>query len=181
MKKHLRVLIVEDSEDDTLLLTRELRQAGYEIQHDRVATQRDFTTALNNNPWDLILCDYTMPHFSGMKALYLLREKDDETPFIFVSGTISETTAIQAMKAGANDYVLKNNLKRFVPAVERELRDAEERRQKKTLEGNLRKSEERFRALIDNSADGIALVAADGSLLYESPSTSRISGYQVGE
>ncbi|HEY6951296.1 MAG TPA: response regulator [Bacteroidota bacterium] len=123
MKRGLRVLIVEDSEDDTLLLVRELRRGGYESGYERVSTQRDFSAALSRGPWDLILCDYTMPNFSGMKALYLLREKDDDTPFIFVSGTLGQNTAAQAMRAGANDYVIKGDLTRLVPVVEQQLRN----------------------------------------------------------
>jgi two-component system cell cycle sensor histidine kinase/response regulator CckA len=118
MKKNLRVLIVEDSEDDTLLMVRYLREGGYEAEYERVDTQKAYRLALAKQSWDIILADYTMPTFTGMKALYILREKDDETPFVFVSGTLGENTAEQAMKAGANDYVAKSDLKRLVPAIE---------------------------------------------------------------
>jgi DNA-binding NtrC family response regulator len=131
MKKPLRVLIVEDSEDDALLILRHLRRGGYDADSERVAVQKDFTAALGKGGWDIILCDYTLPNFSGMKALYLLREKDDDIPFIFVSGTLGENTAAQAMKAGANDYITKRDLKQLAPAVERELQTARERRERK--------------------------------------------------
>jgi two-component system, cell cycle sensor histidine kinase and response regulator CckA len=131
MKQALKVLIVEDSEDDTLLIVRKLRKGGYDVSFERVTVQKDFTASLGKGGWDVILCDYTLPNFSGMKALYLLREKDDDTPFIFVSGTLGENTAAQAMKAGANDYITKRDLKQLAPAVERELQAAAERREKK--------------------------------------------------
>ena len=118
MKKTLRVLLVEDSETDALLILRQLDQSGYEIQRLRVETQKDFMAALASQRWDIILCDYMLPTFTGMTALYTLREKDDETPFIFVSAMLGENTAEQAKKAGANDYVMKDDLKRLVPAIE---------------------------------------------------------------
>lgn len=117
MEKTLRVLIAEDNEDDCLLMVRQLKEAGYTIDYERVDTQRAYRASLAKQPWDVILADYTMPTFTGMKALYILREKDDETPFIFVSGTLGENTADQARKAGANDYVTKNDLKRLASAV----------------------------------------------------------------
>lgn len=117
-KRTLHVLLVEDSETDALLILRMLEKAGYEVEHRRVETQRDFRGALAAQRWDIVLCDYIMPSFTGMKALYILREKDDETPFVFVSAMLGENTAEQAMKAGANDYVMKDDLQRLVPAVE---------------------------------------------------------------
>jgi CheY-like chemotaxis protein len=131
MKQPLRALIVEDSEDDALLIVQYLRRGGYDVYFERVAVQKEFSASLGKGNWDVILCDYTLPNFSGMKALFLLREKDDDTPFIFVSGTLGENTAAQAMKAGANEYITKRDLKQLVPAVERELRAAAERREEK--------------------------------------------------
>lgn len=136
----LRVLIVEDSEDDTLLLVRELQHAGYDVTFERVETAKDMADALDNRQWDIVLADYTMPHFSGTDALRLLREKGFDIPFIFVSGTIGEDTAVLAMKSGANDYILKGNLKRLIPAIERELREAEVRRERRKAEEQLHES-----------------------------------------
>jgi len=127
MKRSLKVLIIEDSEDDALLAVHEIRRGGYDVSFEIVDGQKDFSASLIKGTWDLVLCDYTLPNFSGMKALYLLREKDDDTPFIFVSGTMGENTAAQAMKAGANDYVTKDGLTLLVPAIDRELRKADER------------------------------------------------------
>jgi len=138
MRRLLRLLIVEDSEDDTLLLVRELRRAGDDVTFQRVDTAEAMTAALARQAWDLIIADYSMPHFSGTAALELLKKSGLDIPFIFVSGTIGEDMAVAAMKAGAHDYVMKGNLKRLIPAVERELREAEGRRERKRLEEEVR-------------------------------------------
>ncbi len=134
MGKSLQVLIVEDSEADAVLLLEELRRGGYEPMHERVDTAKALSAALDRQTWDVVLADYTMPRFSGTAALMLLKEKGLDLPFIFVSGTIGEDTAVEAMKNGANDYIMKGNLKRLLPAVERELREAEVRRDRKQAE-----------------------------------------------
>ena len=133
MRKSIRVLMVEDSEDDSALLMLLLRQAGYDLHAERVDTSRDLAKALNDE-WDLIISDHSMPHFSGNEALKIVRAQNSDIPFIFVSGTIGEDVAADAMRVGAQDYVMKSNLKRLVPAVERELREAEDRRERKKLD-----------------------------------------------
>ena len=128
----LHALVVEDSEDDTLLLVRELTRGGYDVNYHRVDTYDTMSTVLTQRAWDIVFADFTMPHFSAFEALKLLRESGQDLPFIIVSGTIGEDRAVAAMKAGAHDYILKQNLKRLLPATERELREArirEERRQ----------------------------------------------------
>ena len=154
MTTPLRVLIVEDSEDDMALLVRELRRGGYEPTFERVETPASMTTALGKNQWDLVICDYSMPHFSGTAALRLLRDKGSEVPFIFLSGTIGEETAIAALKQGAQDYVMKDNLKRLLPAIQRELGEAEQRRERKRLEHQVQELQ-KFEA-IGRLAGGIA-------------------------
>ena len=139
MTTPLRLLIIEDSEDDALLIVRDLRRAGYEPTYDRVETEAGVRAALDQGPWDVVISDFSMPRFSGTDALKLLREGDLETPFIFVSGTIGEDVAVEAMRAGAQDYVTKGNLRRLAPAIERELREIAERRA----------SEERYRLLFE--------------------------------
>ncbi|MBE9167964.1 EAL domain-containing protein [Pleurocapsales cyanobacterium LEGE 06147] len=125
MNKLLRVLIVEDSEDDAELLAIELERGGYQPIYQRVDTRVDMQTALRDKkPWDVVLADYSMPQFSAIAALNLLKEQDLDLPFIIVSGKIGEDTAVAAMKAGAHDYIVKGKLARLVPAVERELREA---------------------------------------------------------
>jgi two-component system cell cycle sensor histidine kinase/response regulator CckA len=130
----LRLLIVEDSEDDAALLIRELRRGGYDVAHERVDTATALSSALEKQKWDLVISDHSMPHFNGIDALQLLRSKRLRMPFIFVSGTIGEETAVSALKDGAQDYLMKTNLKRLVPAVQRELREAGEREEREHLE-----------------------------------------------
>src|SRR5574341_803430 len=118
MATPLRVLIVEDSEDDAVLLSRELRRGGYDLTYERVDTAATMIAALENQTWDIVFSDHSMPHFSGTEALAIMRERGLDLPFIFVSGTIGEDNAVAAMKVGAHDYIMKGNLKRLVPAVD---------------------------------------------------------------
>src|SRR5438876_6022205 len=127
----LRVLIAADSEDDARLLLRELERADYQPTYERVDAPAAMTAALDRQAWDLVIGDYSMPAFSGPAALALLRARDLDTPFIFVSGTIGEDVAVEAMKAGAQDFLTKGNLRRLIPAIQRELRDAEVRRERR--------------------------------------------------
>lgn len=151
MNPHLRVLIVEDSEDDMLLMLRELRRSGYSIDYTRVDTAATMQAALDRQAWDIVIADYTLPDFSAPEALRLLQSQQRDLPFIIVSGTIGEESAIAAMKAGAHDYLIKGNLSRLVPAVERELREAEERQKRRLAEQTLRDSEARYRLLFENN------------------------------
>ena len=143
--KALRALIAEDSEDDVLLLLRVLRKAGYEPVYERVWTAPAMKAALQRQAWDIVISDYEMPNFGGFEALQLLKESGHDLPFILVSAVISEETAVAAMKAGAHDYIMKRNLARLVPAIERELREAQTRRARKAAEAALRQSEEQLR------------------------------------
>ncbi|HEU4708119.1 MAG TPA: EAL domain-containing protein [Methylophilaceae bacterium] len=122
--KTLRALLVEDSEDDALLLLHELQRGGYQVTHSRVDTPDDMRSELNGNAWDIIYTDFSMTQISAFDALALVHSMDVDIPFIIVSGTIGEDRAVTAMKAGAHDYILKGNLKRLIPATERELREA---------------------------------------------------------
>ncbi|MGE0863916.1 MAG: putative bifunctional diguanylate cyclase/phosphodiesterase [Vicinamibacterales bacterium] len=126
----LRLLQVEDTEDDAALVRRTLMLAGYDVYSRRVDTAVDLRRELIAGEWDLVIADYTMPGFSGTKALSIVRERHADVPFIFVSGTIGEDTAVAAMRTGAHDYIMKGNLARLAPAVARELREAEIRRER---------------------------------------------------
>ena len=150
----LRVLIAEDSENDTLLLVRELKRAGYDLTYERVQDKTGMRTALEHHPWDLVIGDYSMPQFSGTSALLMVRERDPDVPFIFVSGTIGEDVAVEAMRAGAQDYLSKGNLRRLIPAIERELREVENRRERRRANAEL---VERARLGELNSEVGVAL------------------------
>jgi len=119
----LRVLLVEDSVDDAELLIRLIKKGGHPVYYERIDTAKQMAEALTNKQWDVIISDYKMPNFSGIKALEILNEFDIDIPFILVSGTIGEQLAVEAMKKGANDYLMKDNLSRLVPAIERELKE----------------------------------------------------------
>ncbi|HEV8342362.1 MAG TPA: GAF domain-containing protein [Candidatus Binatia bacterium] len=147
MNRSLRLLIVEDLEDDALLVVRELRRAGYNVAFERVDTEEAMRSALAKQTWDLVLADYTMPRFSGLAALELLKTSEIDIPFIIISGSIGEDLAVAAMKAGAHDYMMKHNLRRLIPSIERELRDAEVRRQRRRAEEQVRRNLERIKAL----------------------------------
>jgi signal transduction histidine kinase len=143
--KALRALIADDSENDVLLLLRVLRKAGYEPVYERVCTALAMKAALQRQAWDIVISDYEMPNFGGFEALQLLKESGHDLPFILVSAVISEETAVAAMKAGAHDYIMKRNLARLAPAIERELREAQTRVARKDAEAALRQSEEQLR------------------------------------
>ena len=144
MSTALKVLIVEDSPDDAALVLRELRRGGYELVWERVETAEAMNEALERAEWDVILSDYTMPHFSALQALETLKSKQLDVPFIIISGTIGEETAVLALKAGAQDYLIKGRLARLVPALEREIREAHSRLERKLAEAENRKLEEQF-------------------------------------
>ncbi len=178
MQRRLKVLAVEDCEDDALLLARELRKGGLEAEFTRVDTQATLGMALVEGGWELVLCDFSMPSFSGMAALKLIREHDADVPVIFVSGTMGEDVAVEAMRAGANDYLMKDNLRRLVPAVERELREAVGRRERKRAENALAL----FRALVDQVTDAIEVVDPDtGRFLDVNEKACQFHGYSRAE
>src|SRR5947207_9071472 len=141
MTEPLRILLAEDSEADAELVQRELKRGGLDFQSRRVQTEADFRRELDEFRPHLVISDFSMPQFSGRKALAIARESRGDIPFIFISGTIGENVAVDMMKAGADDYVMKNNLARLLPALERELREAEVRRGRRLAEERLHESE----------------------------------------
>jgi signal transduction histidine kinase len=130
----LRALIVEDSEYDTQTMLRELRRGGYEVEYERVETRSAMEQALSERTWDLILCDYTLPRFSAGDALRTLQQSGLDLPFIIISGTIEEENAVDMLKAGAHDFIVKGRMARLLPAIERELKDAQTRRLQREAE-----------------------------------------------
>ncbi len=176
MSRHLNVLIIEDSEDDTLLTLRELRRGGYTLDYVRVDTPAALQAALEERTWDIAIADFSMPAFSGLEALKLLQQHKLDLPFIVVSGTIGEDVAVAVMKAGAHDYLLKSNLTRLVPAVEREVREAIERRKRHNAEQALQESEERFQKLCASAPLAIFQTDARGQRTYNNPLWQNISG-----
>jgi len=146
MSEHLRLLHVEDSLSDAAFTERALTKAGYTVDSVRVVNAREMRAALAKQPWDLIIADYRLPEFDAPSALSLLHESARDIPFIVVSGAMGEDLAVAMMRAGAQDYLLKDDLARLAPAVEREIRDARTRRQREQAETALSESEERFTA-----------------------------------
>ena len=174
----LRVLMVEDSEDDALLIIRELKKGGYNPVHERVETAAAMKKALQEKQWDIILCDYKIPKFSGAHAIALLQETNIDIPLIIVSGTIGEETALECMRSGAHDYIMKNNLSRLCLAVGRELEEAEVRVQRKRMGEDLEESENKYRLSFENVTDVIYTIDKDLNILSVSPSVERVLGYK---
>src|SRR5690348_5714165 len=145
----LRVLFVEDSLADAFLLERALTRGGFRVICDRVDTAGGMSRALEERQWDLVLCDHSMPQFNSPDALEILKQKKLDIPFIIVSGHIEEEMAISAMDSGAHDYIMKDRLARLVPAVERELREAEVRRARGKVEDALRKAHEELEVRVE--------------------------------
>ena len=181
MSLPLRVLIVEDLEDDALLIARALRRGGYELTAERVDTLDTFEAAIAKQTWEVIIADYAMPHFGALHALKRVQEIGLDLPFIIVSGTIGEDSAVAAMKAGAHDYVMKDNLARLVPAVQRELREAESRQARRRAEERLRESEARYRQSVENSPNPIFTVDRQGTIQMWNQACEQVFQYRAEE
>ena len=184
MGKPLHVLFVEDSEDDALLLIFELRRGDYSPVARRVETIEALQQALEEETWDVVISDYVLPGFSGLEALRLVRKSGLDLPFIVVSGKIGEDTAVQAMKEGANDYLIKGNVSRLVPAIEREMQEAEVRRKRRAAEAALVRSERRYKRLVAAVTDYIYMVTIkEGKVVKTShgPGCLTVTGYSHEE
>ncbi len=198
----LRVLVVEDSEDDTMLVLREIRKGGYEAVSERVETADTLRDALARQQWDLVISDFSMPYFDAVSALKIVRGTDPDLPFILVSGTITEETAVNALKAGAHDYVTKGNMARLVPAIARELSDAQVRREHRRMQKELeayhagleKKVEERtaelkaakerasfFASAIESSSLPFNSAYPDGRLMNYNQAFLELTGYGAEE
>jgi PAS domain S-box-containing protein len=176
-KKTLRVLHVEDAQFDREIIADTLCREGLDCEFIYVATEKEFREALNSRQCDLILSDFTLPSFSGAAALTLAKAIMPDIPFLFVSGTIGEERAVESLKCGATDYVLKNHLDRLGPAVRRALREAQDRTERLRAEQLLRASEERFRQVVENIREVFWLTEPDkNKVLYVSPAYERIWG-----
>ncbi len=171
--------MIEDSIDDIELLLMQLRQGNYEPLHRQVETREEVSKALEEE-WDIVLSDYSMPLFDGLSALKLVREKDPDLPFILVSGIIGEELAVKIMKSGAQDYIMKDNLQRLVPAIERELKEAELKRQRREAIEARMISETRFRNVFECSVDAIG-VACRGMHQLVNPAYVKLFGYNSEE
>jgi PAS domain S-box-containing protein len=182
MGKTLRVLNVEDSEQDKALITRYLQRAGYDLISDRVETAETMKAALKTREWDVILCDYSMPQFNALAALALVKEMKLDIPFIIISGTVGEDVAVEAMRSGAQDYLMKANLVRLGPTIDRELQESENRRARRRAEGAQRASELRYRRLFESAKDGILILdAASGQIVDVNPFLMNMLAYSYDE
>ncbi|HKA53794.1 MAG TPA: response regulator, partial [Candidatus Binatia bacterium] len=174
------ILILEDNPADAVLMVRALRQGGVECTWQRVGTRAEYLAHLGP-PYEVILADYNLPEFTAPQALELLNERGWDIPFIMVTGIAAEEAVVACMKEGAADYLLKDRLARLAPAVQSALEQKRLRDEQRQTEAALRASEQRFRALIENSSDAVALITADSILLYVSPSGSRMFGRPWGD
>ncbi|MDQ3362554.1 MAG: PAS domain S-box protein, partial [Actinomycetota bacterium] len=178
----VRVLLVEDSENDAMLLLRELRRGGYEPIHERVYTPEDMERALRGaeargEPHEVVISDYYMPRFRAPDALALLRRLGYDVPFIVVSGKIGEDAAVGVMKAGADDYLTKENMARLCPAIRRELKEAGVRRERTRAEEALARSEIRFRRLVEQAADAMFVHDLEGRFVDVNRQACESLGY----
>ncbi|HMJ88913.1 MAG TPA: response regulator, partial [Candidatus Acidoferrum sp.] len=181
MKPVLRVLIVEDSEFDAQMITSLVRKSGYEVVSERVETADALARTLSEKKWDIILSDYNLPTFSAPEALKIVQDSNLDLPFIIISGGIGEATAVAAMKAGAHDYLMKGNLSRLSPAIERELREAANRRERREAREKLLESELRYRMLWESSPDAVLLMDSESKTLFANPAVEVVFGYKPEE
>ncbi len=177
----MRALIIEDSVDDAELVVRELERAGYDLTWKRVETAEDMASTLKEENWDIVLSDYDLPCFSGPAALELLKNHNYDIPIIIISGKIGEEAAVDTMRAGASDYIMKDRLTRLSPAVSRELKEAEERRKSKEAVKALQESEERYQTLVGMSPEAILLFGLEGDIAYASPKAIELYGYNTSD
>src|ERR1043165_9590577 len=180
MAKALRVLLIEDSDFDATLLLRILGKGGYQLEHERVETAEQLRDALKRS-WDVVIADYNLPQFSAPDALEMVKQTGRDIPFIIVSGAIGETTAVAAMKAGAHDYLMKGNLARLLPVIDRELREAHNRAGKRQTQEALRESEMRYRLLWETVTDAVVLFDQHGMIHFANPAVEEVFGYTTGE
>src|ERR1051326_2834760 len=173
----LRILHVEDNTNDSELVRAKIESEGIDCEFERVETQDRVITAVESDCYDIILCDYTLPSYDGLTALQDVRRLNGYIPFIFVSGTIGEIRVIDALKLGATDYVLKNDMARLVPSIMRALREAEEGRLRRQAEDLQHESEERHRIVTETATDGIITIDSSSTIRFANPATEKIFGY----
>jgi diguanylate cyclase (GGDEF)-like protein/PAS domain S-box-containing protein len=177
MARALKVLFVEDSDNDAALLLRELHKGGYEPDYARVETAQELETSLQETRWDIVISDYSMPSFDGIAALKIVRKHNQDVPFIIVSANIGEEIAIMAMKAGAQDYIMKGNLKRLLPAIEREINESTIRKKHRMAEEDMRK----LSSAIEQTADVVIITDKRGKIEYVNTAFVNITGYKKDE
>ena len=177
LETDMRVLIVEDSKIEAKFTVNLLKKNGYSVVHERVETEEQMVAALEEHKWDIIISDYQMPDFDGMRALQVFQRYELDIPFILVSGKIGEETAVDLMKMGAHDYIMKGNTARLVPAIRSHLKDAANRRENLRLEKRLKESEAQYRGFFENAHIGIFRCSDHGVILDANQRLSSAFGY----
>mgnify|MGYP005854946567 CR=1 FL=1 len=181
MKDKLNILILEDVALDAELIEYELRREKIDFISLIVETEKDFKEALINFNPDIILADHSLPTFDGLSALKITKKISPKTPFIFVSGKIGEEFAVEVLKEGATDYVLKNNLSKLVPALQRAINETKEQSERKNVEHALKKRDEQLRLITDNMLDIVVQIDSHGFIHYLSPSVTTVLGYNTDD
>ena len=181
MNKQLNLLLVEDSESDAAMIVRQLEKAGYKVHWKLVEDASQMRAALSGQKWDAAICDYNLPQFDALSALTLIQQAELNIPLLVVSGCIGEETAAAMMKAGAKDYIMKDNLVRLVPALERELNDSLALQEQLVTETKLHESDRRFHVAFTNAAIGMAIVSLEGNYLKVNNALSKLTGYSERE
>jgi PAS domain S-box-containing protein len=181
MKSSLRILHLEDDKNDVELVQAELEEEGFSCDVINVETRRDFISALEKNVFDIILADYKLPSFDGISALAVAREKTPDVPFVFVSGAMGEELAIETLKKGATDYVLKQRLSRLVPAIRRALEEVEEHLERKKAEKALEKLSRQNELILNSASEGIFGLDLNGSHTFVNSAAAQMLGYRVRE
>ena len=176
MSKPLRILHLEDDPDFAELVRTLLQQDDLDADLKLVASRAEFEAALDSETFDVILSDFRLPRLTGLEALAFVRKEYPDAPFILLSGTIGEHAAIESLKAGATDYVLKHNPERLASAVRRAAQEATERAKRRQVETELVRREKYFRTLTENSLDILCILSREGQFLYASPSIERVLG-----
>jgi len=179
--QELRLLFVEDSDDDRELLVRELARNGYRLDWEQVQTAAEMHRALAAREWDVVIADYSLPEFNAPAALRLLQGAGVDIPFIIVSGTVGEEAVVAALKAGAHDFIMKGRFSRLVPAIERELREARERRLRRQAEASWQESELRFTTAFERSPNAMSLLDAQGRFMEVNKGFLALAGIGRGE
>lgn len=181
MEKTLQLLLCEDVENDAAIIVRSLEKGGYAVNMKRVETADEMRRALRLQRWDIVISDYNIPGFGGPQALSVLQSSGVDIPFILVSGTIGEETAVMMMKAGVNDYLMKDRLARLSEAVKREIEEADRRNEWKASTEMIQANEEKYHAVIDNSLFAIFLARPAGLILESNKAASELFGYTTEE
>lgn len=181
MKTAVRLLLLEDNSLDAELIVGLLNEGGFECRSHRVETRADFIAALERDPFDVILADYSLPSFDGLSALQIARERCPDVPFVLVSGVLGEDVAIEALTQGATDYVLKQRLTRLVPAVQRALTEERERRERKAAQESLARNEALLRAIIEGTTDAVFVKDRPGRYLMINTAGARAIGRTIAD